>query len=398
MVTSFFGAASFGGDAVYIERLGDALIKRGHEVHVICSAGAFRCVQGRHQRRFYQPPSGLRVHTIAADMRGVAGAIWSHQTGRIGPVRSFLSQVLGEVPFDVVHLHNVSLLGHTHILELIPAGRRPVKLVTAHDYWWICPQSLLWKNNQRVCDGHTCVTCLIRSRRPPQLWRGGDFAPRALARADAVLFPSQAALDIHLAHGLRHPHMEVLPCFLPDEWTTHAPAAPPSERPYFAAVGRLVTEKDFQAIVPVMREFPGLDLRLAGSGPLEPQLRALATDLPNVKLLGQLSSADVAGLLRGARALIVPSLFPETFGYVAAEAMALGTPVIARRRGALPEVVQTAGGGLLFESSEELRAHMQTLAFDETRRKALVVPERARHLWSESAHIDQYLQIVETLQ
>jgi glycosyltransferase involved in cell wall biosynthesis len=397
MVTNFFGADSFGGDAMYVERLSQALGKRGHEVHVIHSAGAFRCVQRGHQRRVYQAPPGLRVHTIATGPRSIAAAIWSHQTGRVGPIRSLLSRVLAEVPFDVVHLHNVSLMGHTRIFDLVPADRCPVRLVTAHDYWWICPQSLLWKYNQRVCDGRDCATCLIRAGRPPQMWRGSDHASRSLSRADAVLFPSQSALQIHLAQGLRHPRAQVLPCFLPDEWTACAPDPTPGERPYFAAAGRLVSEKGFHEVVPLMRQFPTLDLRIAGSGPLEAGLRALA--LPNVKLLGQLASSEVAALIRGARAVIVPSLFPETFGYVAAEAMALGTPVIARRRGALPELVDAAGGGLLFDSAEELRAHMHALWTDGSRRQALAGPARAAaaRLWSESAHVDGYLELIQAL-
>jgi len=395
MVTSFFGADSFGGDAVYVERLSQALAKRGHEVHVIHSAGAFRCVQGRHQRRAYQAPPELRVHTITPGLRSIAAAIWSHQTGRLGPIGPLLSQVLGDVPFDVVHLHNVSLMGHTRIFDLVPADRRPVRLVTAHDYWWICPQSLLWKYNQRVCDGRACSICLIRANRPPQTWRAIDFASRSLSRADAVLFPSQSSLQIHLAQGLRHPHAQVLPCFVPDEWT--APDPPPERRPYFVAAGRLVAEKGFHELVPLMREFPALDLRIAGSGPLEASLLAQAG--ANVKLLGQLPSHQVAALIRGAQALLVPSLFPETFGYVAAEAMALGTPVIARRRGALPELLDAAGCGLLFDSAAELRAHMHALATDGPRRQALAVAARAAaaRLWSESAHVDAYLDLIQAL-
>jgi len=397
MVTSFFGTASFGGDAVYVERLAEALMKRGHEVHVIHSAGAFRCVRGLHKDRLYKPPPGLFVHTIASDMRGVAAAIWSHQTGRMGPSRSAAAKVLSEVPFDVVHLHNGSLLGHTHIFDAIPSGHRPVKLVTAHDYWWICPQSLLWKNRRWVCDTPTCWTCLARSGRPPQLWRDRDHASRALAHADAVIFPSRSALETHVARGVRHPRMIVLPCFLPDDWTAHALDAPPSRRPYFAAVGRLIVEKNFQEIVPLMRDLPSHDLLIAGSGPLAPSLRKLAMNLRNVKFLGQISSEKVAGLLRGARALLVPSLFPETFGYVAAEAMALGTPVIARRLGALPELVSAAGAGILYDSPDELRAHMHALAAGESNRGPREQQTLASPPWSENAHLEQYMQLIEPL-
>jgi len=394
LITTFFGADSFGGDAVYVERLGHALARRGHEVHVIHSAGAFRCVRRGYQPRVYRPPPGLHIHKIAGPS-SVAAAIWSHQTGGLGPLRPLLARLLGSVPFDVIHLHNVSLLGHTRLFDLIPAGRHPVKLVTAHDYWWICPQSLLWKNGERVCDSRACTECLLRAGRPPQWWRGADFASRALARADAVLFPSRASMEIHAANGLRLPQARLMPCFLPEDWT--APDSGQSARPYFAAAGRLVDEKGFQQLVPLMRQLPDFDLRIAGSGPLARSLQVSAPT--NVKLLGQQIGHDVAAMFRGAEAVIVPSLFPETFGYVAAEAMALGTPVIARRRGALPELIDAAGGGLLFDSLDELLVHMKTLASDRALRDSLGKAGKASaaRLWGETEHVDRYLELVAKL-
>jgi glycosyltransferase involved in cell wall biosynthesis len=395
LVTTFFGTDSFGGDAVYVERLGHALARRGHEVHVIHSAGAFRCVRRGYRARLYEPPPELRIHKIASSARSIAAAVWSHQTGGVGPLRPRLARLLASVPFDVLHLHNVSLLGHAHVFDLIPPGRRPVKLVTAHDYWWICAQSLLWKDGRRVCDRRRCTVCLLRSRRPPQWWRNFEFASRALAQADAVLFPSQSSMTIHAAHGLRHPHMRHLPCFLPDDWNCPAPARP--ERPYFAAAGRLVPEKGFHELVPLMRQLPHFDLRIAGSGPLARRLQASAP--ANVQLLGQQPGRAVAALFRGAVAVIVPSLFPETFGYVAAEAMALGTPVIARRRGALPELVEAARGGMLFDSVEELLQQMQAVAADHALRDRLGQAGRdaATDLWAEAPHLDRYLALVAEL-
>ena len=48
MVTTFFGAHSFGGDAAYVDRLARALCRRGHEVHVFHCVDAFNAVRGRH--------------------------------------------------------------------------------------------------------------------------------------------------------------------------------------------------------------------------------------------------------------------------------------------------------------------------------------------------------------
>lgn len=52
MVTTFFGAHSFGGDAAYVDRLSRALVRRGHEVHVFHCVDAFNSARGRISRRF----------------------------------------------------------------------------------------------------------------------------------------------------------------------------------------------------------------------------------------------------------------------------------------------------------------------------------------------------------
>ena len=53
MVTTFFGAHSFGGDAAYVDRLSRALLGRGHEVHVFHCVDAFNAVRGDHPLRPY---------------------------------------------------------------------------------------------------------------------------------------------------------------------------------------------------------------------------------------------------------------------------------------------------------------------------------------------------------
>jgi glycosyltransferase involved in cell wall biosynthesis len=66
-------------------------------------------------------------------------------------------------------------------------------------------------------------------------------------------------------------------------------------------------------------------------------------------LVGRVETEELLALYRRAALVVVPSRH-EGFGLPAAEAMACGTPVVAAHAGALPEVVNTAGGGILVES------------------------------------------------
>jgi glycosyltransferase involved in cell wall biosynthesis len=84
------------------------------------------------------------------------------------------------------------------------------------------------------------------------------------------------------------------------------------------------------------------ELWLALCGPPDDRRTRLFEGLPRVGLLGRLDPpALVSRLMAGARAVVVPSLY-EGFGFPAVEGMAYGTPVVAARAGALPEVCQDA--------------------------------------------------------
>lgn len=399
MVTSFFGRHSFGGDSVYIERLILALQRRGHEVHVACSSGAFDIARDSQPPRLYHAHPQFFVHDVGRGIRGRMAAFWNHQTGGTGLKFQPLGALLKRCSFDIVHLHNVSLLGGRTLPLLLEHQPRAVKLATMHDYWWICGQSLLWKYGRRICDTEACKRCAVFLRRPPQFWRRPGWFNTALAHLDAILFPSRSARRLYEAHGFVHPRQFVLPGVLPEEWvrnggTADSMTASPSRR-YFAAAGRLVAEKGFQTLIPLMRLQPGAELCIAGSGPAEGMLRNLARGLPNVRFEGLLDHDRIRSLFQSARAVVVPSLFPETFGMVAAEAMSLGVPVLARNRGSLPELIKATSGGLTFENETELAEQMQRIFSDDhlftdlSNASLTGVPP----IWREQAHTDAYLQI-----
>ncbi|MEJ7639922.1 MAG: glycosyltransferase family 4 protein [Singulisphaera sp.] len=190
-----------------------------------------------------------------------------------------------------------------------------------------------------------------------------------------------------------------LPYFLPDDWSEGIEDEPPepSARPYLAAAGRLVRMKGFQRLIPMMRLLPEVDLRIAGTGPYEAELRELALGLPNVHFEGLLGGSALARLFHGARAVVVPSLFPETFGYVVLEAFAVRTPVVVDRRGgALHETGVLSGGGLGYETDAELLLALRRVVHDHELRDELADRGYAIRTgeWSETAHIDRYFGLI----
>ena len=71
-----------------------------------------------------------------------------------------------------------------------------------------------------------------------------------------------------------------------------------------------------------------------------------------MEYVGEVSGAERDGLLRGAKALLNPIRWPEPFGLVMIEALACGTPVIAFRRGSVPEIISDGQTGFLVDSVE----------------------------------------------
>jgi glycosyltransferase involved in cell wall biosynthesis len=323
--------------------------------------------------------------------------LWTHQTAGPGPKARSLRRLLAEGDFDVVHVHNVSLLG-LRFLEELRGLTRGVTLMTAHEHWLICPTHVLWKNDREPCVEPECVRCTLQARRPPQLWRRNGTIPKAIEALDGLMFPSGDALARHRARGIGATAVAI-PYFIPAAWAATGAVPVADHRPYIAAAGRLIRPKGFQRLIPLMRELPDLDLRIAGGGSLERELRALGRSLPNVHFEGWLDATGLVALFRGARAVVVPSLSPETFGFVAAEALALGRPVVVHDIGAIASLARESGGGIVYGRDEELVDALRLLGSD-TRLGDELGARGAAYAadeLSEERHLERYLGLIGSL-
>jgi glycosyltransferase involved in cell wall biosynthesis len=130
---------------------------------------------------------------------------------------------------------------------------------------------------------------------------------------------------------------------------------------YLAFLGRLAPEKGPETAIRLARA-AGLPLRIAAKIPrgekgyFKQQLEPLI-DGNQIKLIGEVNDRTKEAFLREAAALLFPIDWPEPFGLVMIEAMACGTPVIAFRRGSVPEVIEDGVTGFIVDNEQEaLRA------------------------------------------
>jgi glycosyltransferase involved in cell wall biosynthesis len=145
--------------------------------------------------------------------------------------------------------------------------------------------------------------------------------------------------------------------------------APFSDRAgkYLAFVGRIAPEKGVEAAIELARSVQ-LPLRMAAKVHEDDEKRlfaevvAPAVEDGVVVFEGELATAERDQLLAGALATVLLGAWPEPFGLVAIESMATGTPVIARRAGALPEIVDHGVTGYLVDDVHEARFAVREVA------------------------------------
>ena len=157
MITTFYPPYSFGGDAVFVQNLARALARRGHEVEVIHCRDSYRALA-----RGAPPPggtdeSGVTVHGLESGV-GVLSPLATQQTGRPLFKTRQIQRILSAKRFDVIHFHNISLVGGPGILRYGDA----IKLHTLHEHWLICPTHVLFKFQRAVCTEKEC----FRSAQP----------------------------------------------------------------------------------------------------------------------------------------------------------------------------------------------------------------------------------------
>lgn len=270
------------------------------------------------------------------------------------------SQLLAREHPDIVHVHNTFFMLSPSIYGACKAQGIPV-VQTLHNFRLVCPAVTLFR------DGNVCEECVDHG-----LWRGvyhgcyRDSRPATAAVAlmlalhrrwgtwdklvTCYIALTDSGRNKFIAGGLPAEKIVVKPNFVSPD---------PGERElageYALFVGRLSREKGLSTLLQAWRRLPQhYRLDIAGDGPERERLESQAREngLSNVQFRGRLSHEDTITAIKGARCLIVPSRWYETFGMSIAEAFACGTPVICSRLGAMQELVADGHTGLHFSSGD----------------------------------------------
>lgn len=160
---------------------------------------------------------------------------------------------------------------------------------------------------------------------------------------------------------------------------------------YLAFVGRLAPEKAPHLAIETAKR-SGNRLLIAGvidETHADYAKWVLGQTGAGVDYVGALDRPELSMLLRDARGLLMPLLWDEPFGLVVVEALASGTPVVAWRRGAMPEIIDDADTGLLVDGVDEaVEAVERVSSLDRS-----VCAATARSRFSDEAMAAAYLDV-----
>jgi glycosyltransferase involved in cell wall biosynthesis len=335
---------------------------------------------------FEHPPAGM------AGRAGVAGrAVYSFEA------RRQMTRLLEAEHVDLAHVHNIY-----HQLSpslLAPLRRRGIPVVmTVHDFKLVCPVYSLMTNGE-VCE--RCVGGSLRNAVKLRCNRGSLAGSALLAGEtwvhrrlglyddgiDVFVSPSRFARDRLVAGGYPADRIQVVPNFVDSGAFT--PGDGPGDA--FVYFGRLSREKGPDVLIRAAAG-TGLRVRLVGEGPAGDELRELARELGvDADFLGFRTGAELADVVRSARAVVAPSRCHDNCPLAVIEAMAWGRPVIGSRVGGIPELVRDGREGMLVPAGDPdaLRAAMAALdaAPAEAARMGARARRRVEQHYSAPAHL-----------
>ena len=267
-----------------------------------------------------------------------------------------VSRAIREFRPDVVWVNMFA--HHLSPAALLALGDVPTVLFVS-DYKVVCPLGFKLLPDGRLCASNAGRICYQSGCLSVPHWLRDQaryaLIRSALRRVDRVIACSEWVRRSLLQEGLQS-EVVALPVPVPAPGFLRNPAPEPT----FLYFGRLSPEKGvgllIRAFHRLSRQFPSARLKIAGEGAERASLEALAanSDIGGaVEFLGWLSPEQLDEPLSGAWAAVVPSLWAEPHGLVAAEAIVRGTPVLCSASGGLGEIVEEGVSGLKFPNNDE---------------------------------------------
>lgn len=303
---------------------------------------------------------GTKMNAMAK-IKAAANIIYSFEA------RKKMESLIADLKPDIAHMH---IIYH----QLSPSFLAPLKkhriptVMTLHDFKLMCPK-YTFLSSKGVCEKcaggsyyHAVSERCVKDSIMKSVVSMVEMYVHTILQLydngiDLFISPSEFLKNKFVSNGR-----------LSEDRIVHLPNAvdvskyqPVYEnRGYVLYFGRIEDYKGVFVLAEAMAKIPDTRLILAGTGKPEPELRSmlLKQGIRNVELVGYQTGEPLAELIRGASAVIVPSIWYENCPMTILEAFAYGKPVIGSRLGGITELITDGMDGLLIEpgNADELAA------------------------------------------
>jgi len=346
LVSKYFPPDIRGGGEISACYLAEALSEFA-EVHVVTS------------KDIHSNFSKFKVHPIIEN-RKLPGALNYVSRNEIFYYDTYraLDKFLKEKDIDVLHALNMDTVPGT-----IAAAKKfnIPSVITVNSQWLTCPHGFMLKlKDASVCDGECNILkateCYYYSDGAQKIL-GPLYYPLQMyvrrkisEKADAIVCVSENIKN-YIVKLYPDKKIIAMPSDIIVSKAVETIDELKSDLLYVGALGRYKgCEYLIEAMKYIVLELGNCRLRIVGDGPKRKEYELLSRSMgheKNISFEGFVAHSRLQEYYASTKIVIFPSIVPETFGRIAAEAMAMGKPVIATRTGGVPEIVRNGENGII---------------------------------------------------
>ncbi len=341
---------AIGGAETYTFKLGESLVKLGHQVEYFGMEHENRCVG-----------NNLNLYTENMDFHNARfrdKITYPFKIIYSFDARKKMHLILNDFKPDVVHINNFNFQLTPSIILAIRKwskdNNHKVNIIyTAHDSQLICPNHLM-KNpiTGKICEkcvGGKFYNCIkgkcvhgstvksIISATEAYFWK----LKNVYKELDTIICCSRFIKTILDTNPILAQKSVAIHNFIDTPENADV-----QKKDYIIYFGRFSIEKGIDTLIEVCKLLPDIKFKFAGAGPLEDSIK----NIENIENVGFQTGESLEKLIKEAKLSIYPSQWYENCPFSVMESLMYKTPVIGANIGGIPELLQSGKTGELFES------------------------------------------------
>lgn len=387
-----------GGSERYLFGLSKILKRKGHDV-VVFSMKEDSNLPSKYEKYFID-----KVDLNKFSIKNIFKFFYNYDA-----IKKLKKIIQDEKP-DIAHLHNIAHQFSPAIISVLKKNNIPV-VQALHDYKLICPNAILFSKNKvcEKCRGGKYYNCLANKCMKDSWLKSflgmaeaylHNSVLKSYQNVDMFIAPSKYMKDKCVSFGIPEEKIKVIYNFLDFKDFDKSEIAELEN--YILFYGRLSGEKGIETVLMAMKNLKSdINFKIVGSGPDYKKLadKISALDLSKrVEMLGPKYGDELDVIIRKAKAVVIPSLWPENMPYCLLESMASAKVAIVAKSGGMPELIRDRENGFIFEPGnyKKLANIIDNLAYLDLREIGRKAKKSIEHL-NANSHYRQIINLFEKI-